>query len=175
MMKYGFGALASLLLTQGAAAVYKNHQINSVIYSHNKYAYIHIYMFMQDTYWRNKLIRRSNKWRRKTSLTKYYLSLYCKGSKRLFKVFVWGSWRPNITEIFWPQTYGRHVVFFLFFWCSTGALGSHSAGWSATSYLQLLRSPNSIGVPEGPPRPGVAFPITSRLQLAWNSNSTLWP
>ena len=26
-----------------------------------------------------------------------------------------GSWRPNITEIFWPQTYGRHVVSFLFF------------------------------------------------------------
>ena len=31
----------------------------TVIYSHNKYAYIHIYMFMQDTYWRNKLIRRT--------------------------------------------------------------------------------------------------------------------
>ena len=28
-------------------------------------------MFMQDTYWRNKLIRRSNKRRRKTSLEKY--------------------------------------------------------------------------------------------------------
>ena len=33
--------------------------IYSVIYSHNKYAYIHIYMFMPDTYWRNKLIRRT--------------------------------------------------------------------------------------------------------------------
>ena len=34
-----------------------------------------------------------------------------------------GSWRPNITKIFWPQTYGRHVVSFLFSWCSIGALG----------------------------------------------------
>ena len=48
----------------------------SVIYSHNKYAYIHIYMFMQDTYRRNKLIRRSNKRRGKTSLTNIWLSLY---------------------------------------------------------------------------------------------------
>ena len=24
------------------------------VFSHNKYAYIHIYMFMQDTYWRNE-------------------------------------------------------------------------------------------------------------------------
>ena len=39
---------------------------------------------------------------------------------------------------------------FLFSWCSTRGLGAHSAGWSATSYQQLLRSPNSIGVPEAP-------------------------
>ena len=68
------------------------------------------------------------------------------------------------------HSYGRRVVSFLFSWCSTGGLGAHSAGWSATSYQQLLRSPNSIGVPEGPPRPGVAFPTTSLLH--WNSNST---
>ena len=28
--------------------------------------------------------------------------------------------------------------------------GAHSVGRPATSYQQLLRSPNSIGVPEGP-------------------------
>ena len=72
-----------------------------------------------------------------------------------FEKVVWGltvrgSWRSNITAIFWPQTYSRHVVSFLFSWCSTRGLGAHSAGWSATSYQQLLRSPNSIGVPEGP-------------------------
>ena len=37
-----------------------------------------------------------------------YLSLYCKGSKRVTQGFhVRGSWRPNIAEIFWPQSYGR--------------------------------------------------------------------
>ena len=78
---------------------------NSVIYSHNKYAYIHIYMFMQDTYWRNKLIRRSNKRRRKTSLTKYLPLTLLQG----FEKVVWGftlrgSWRSNITAIFWSLT-----------------------------------------------------------------------
>ena len=53
-------------------------------------------------------------------------------------------------NILTPHSYGRHVVSFLFSWCSTRGLGAHSAGWSATSYQQLLRSPNSIGVPEGP-------------------------
>ena len=34
-----------------------------------------------------------------------------------------GSWRPNITEIFWPQSYGRHrCVFLVLHGCSTGAL-----------------------------------------------------
>ena len=83
-------------------------------------------MFMQDTYWRNKLIRR-----KKTSLTKYlYLSLYCKGSKKVVWGFtVRGSWRPNITEIFWPQSYGRQrCVFLVLQDCSTGALKSTLLG-----------------------------------------------
>ena len=34
-----------------------------------------------------------------------------------------GSWRPNITEIFWPQSYGRQCcVFLVLHGCSTGAL-----------------------------------------------------
>ena len=73
-----------------------------------------------------------------------------------FEKVVWGftvrgSWRPNINcNNLTPHSYGRRVVSFLFPWCSTGGLGAHSAGWSATSYQQLLRSPNSIGVSEGP-------------------------
>ena len=36
-----------------------------------------------------------------------------------------GSWRPNITEIFWPQSYGRQRCAFLVFQgSSTGALQS---------------------------------------------------
>ena len=36
-----------------------------------------------------------------------------------------GTWRPNITEIFWPQSYGRQCcVFLVLQGCSTGALES---------------------------------------------------
>ena len=43
-----------------------------------------------------------------------YLSLYCKGSKRLFKVCVWeGVEDRTETAIFWPQTYGRQRCVFL--------------------------------------------------------------
>ena len=113
-----------------------------------------------------------------------------------FEKVLWGlrvrwSWRPNITEIFWPHCHDRHVVSFLFSWCSTGGLGAHSAGWSATSYQQLLRSPKLHRGSRGPPRPSVAFPTTSRLQLSetllatplaplgvelnWNRNSIQLP
>ena len=76
------------------------------------------------------------------------------------------------------HSYGRHVVSFLFSWCSTGGLGTHSAGWSATSYQQLFRSPNSIEVLEGPlgrlwlslphflsNRPGTPTQLARRTQL----------
>ena len=80
-------------------------RVTIVIYSHNKYAYIHIYMFMQDTYWCNKLIRRSNKRHRKTSLTKYLPLTLLQGFKKVVWGFtVRGSWRSNITAIFWPLT-----------------------------------------------------------------------
>ena len=57
----------------------------------------------------NESQRHNDKGRAKTSLTNKYLSLYCKGSKRLFKVFtVRGSWRPNrncniLTPLLWPS------------------------------------------------------------------------
>ena len=82
-------------------------------------------------------------------------------------------------NILTPHSYGRHVVSFLFSWCSTGGLGPHSVGWSATSYQQLLRSSNSIGVPEGPlGRVWVSLPHLfsnwpgTPTQLHWSSNST---
>ena len=51
-----------------------------------------------------------------------------------------GSWRPNITEIFWPQSYGRQrCVFLVLHGCSTGAL--ESAGcWFSLLHLVLLLS-----------------------------------
>ena len=43
-----------------------------------------------------------------------YLSLCCKGSKRLFKVCVWeGAGDRTETAIFWPHSYGRQRCVFL--------------------------------------------------------------
>ena len=78
-----------------------------------------------------------------------------------------GSWRPNITAIFWPQSYGRQrCVFLVFQGCSTGGPGPTLLG-NGFLYCILSASsldPNSPG-PKWPLRPDVAFPTTSRLPL----------
>ena len=150
-----------------------------VIYSHNKYAYIHIYMFMQDTYWCNKLIRRSNKRRRKTSLTKYLPLTLLLGFEKVVQGFrVRGSWRPNRNfNILTSSLMAVNVVSFSFFWCSTGGLGVHSAGcWLS---LRILSSssldPNSSG-PQAPSACcGFPYHISSPtgLQLNWPPDSRL--
>ena len=78
-----------------------------------------------------------------------YLSLYCKGSKRLFKVLLWEG-AADRTELQYidPYSYGRQrCVFLVLQGCSTG-------GWMmaffTASYQQLVWSPNSIGLPKGP-------------------------
>ena len=92
-----------------------------------------------------------------------YLSLYCKGSKRDTQGFTMrGSWRPNRTAIYWPSLLWPSAL------CRSRSPGLLNQGptllaFSTASYHQLVWSPNSIGVPEGPFRPGVAFPTTSRL------------
>ena len=56
---------------------------------------------------------------------KYFTSHFiCKVSKKVTQSWrVRGSWRPNITEIFWPQSYGhQRCVFLVLHGCSTGAL-----------------------------------------------------
>ena len=56
---------------------------------------------------------------------KYFTSHFiCKVSKRVTQSLrVRGSWRPNITKIFWPQSYGRQrCVFLVLHGCLTGAL-----------------------------------------------------
>ena len=59
--------------------------------------------------------------RRKTFLTKYLPLTLLQGFERVVQgLRVRGSWRSNITAIFWPQTYGRQRYVFLVLRCSTG-------------------------------------------------------
>ena len=92
--------------------------IHLVIYSHNKYAYIHIYMFMQhhnDTIIDRRTMIKTQ-WQRQTPdkdagrllYNIFYLtSLFVSFERAVPSLRVRESWRPNITEIFWPWSYGR--------------------------------------------------------------------
>ena len=81
-----------------------------------------------------------------------YLSLYCKGSKRLFKVCVWeGAGDQQKLQYFDPTLMAVNVVSFSFSRCSTGGPGAHSAG---DGFLYCILSatsldPNSSGC-QGP-------------------------
>ena len=93
-----------------------------------------------------------------------YLSLYCKGSKGLFKVCVWegvGKTEQNC-NILTPTLIAVNEVSFWVSWCSTGGPGVHSAGcW--LSLLHLISNFSGSQTPSGFPRapgPGVAFPTT---------------
>ena len=133
--------------------------MGSVIYSHNKYAYIHIYKL--DTY------RRNNKRRAKSSFNMYF-SLYCKGSKRLLKVCVWeGAEDRTKTAIYWlPLLWPSALCLSR----SPGLLNQRPRGplcwvrvFSPASCHQRV-SKHHRGS-RGPLRPGVAFPTTSYQQL----------
>ena len=60
----------------------------------------------------------------KTSLTKYLpLTLFVSFERVVQSLRVRGSWKPNITEIFWPRSYGRQrCVFLVLHGGSSGAL-----------------------------------------------------
>ena len=123
------------------------------------------------SYWCNKLIRRSNKRRRKTSLTKYLPLTLLQGFERVVWGFtVRGSWRPNIncnilTPLLWPS----RCVFLVLLMLNRRPRGSLCCvmAFFIASYQHLLRTSAHQG--PRPLRPGVAFPITSSLH--WNSNS----
>ena len=99
--------------------------------------------------------------------SKIYLSLYCKGSKRVTQgLRVRGCWRPNRTEIFWPPLlWPSKLCFSRSPDVQPEALGSTLLG---AGFLYCIVSATSL-VPKlhrgsrGPPRPGVAFPTTTRL------------
>ena len=62
-----------------------------------------------------------------------------------------GSWRPNISEIFWPQSYGRQRCVFLVLWCSTRGPEATLLGDGFLYGILSASSPdlNSSG-PKGP-------------------------
>ena len=74
--------------------------------------------------------------RRKTSLTKYLPLTLLQGFEKVVRgLTVRGSWRLNITEIFWPQSYGRQrCVFLILQGCSTRALESTLLGAGFPSF-----------------------------------------
>ena len=83
-----------------------------------------------------------------------YLSLYCKGSKRVTQgLRVKGSWRPNRNcNILISTLMAVNVVSFSFSICSTGGPEAHSVG-DGFLYCILSASsldPNSSGLLEGP-------------------------
>ena len=121
------------------------------------YAYIHIYMFMQDAYWRN------NNRRAMTSLKKYTSHFIC-------NVCMWeGVGDQTELQYIDPHSYGRQrCVFLVLQVCSTGVPGAQlSVGWwLSLPHLITNWSPNYWGL-RGPRRPGMAFPTTSYQQLLW--------
>ena len=97
--------------------------------------------------------------------------------KGLLKVCVWeGAGDRTETSIFWPSLLWPSrcvfVVLLMLNQRSRGPLCWVMASFTA-SYQQLLWSPNSIGVPEGPLRPGVIF--TYHISSVSVSNSTGTP
>ena len=121
-----------------------------------------IYIYMLDTY------RRNDDRRKKTSLTKYLpLSLLQEFERVVQGLLVRGSWRPNITEIFWPRSYGRQrCVFLVLHGCSTGALESNLLGAGFPYYISSHSHFNSTEL-----SPSVQF---VGLILPSNSDTVIW-
>ena len=71
----------------------------------------------------------------------YLTSLFVSFERVVPSLRVRGSWGPNITEIFWPWSYGRQrCVFLVLHGCSTGALESAGCWLSLPHLVYLLNS-----------------------------------
>ena len=106
--------------------------------------------------------------RRKTSLTKYLPLTLLQEFKRGYSRFVC----ERVLEIeqklqyFYPHSYGRHVVSFLFSRAAQREV--QRATLLGDGFLYCILSASSLDPKlhrgsRGPPRSGVAFPTTSRL------------
>ena len=129
---------------------------------------------MLDTYRRNDN-RRSNKRRRKnrtTSLQILYLSLYCKGSKGLFRVCMWeGAGDRTETSYFDLHSLWPSRCVFLVLLMLNRRPRAHSAGcW--LSLLHLISILSGPQTPSGFPRAplvGCGFPNHIWSLAVWNS------
>ena len=104
------------------------------------------------------------------------LSLYCKGSKRLFKVCVWeGAGDRTKTAIFWPpHSYGRQrCVFLVLLMLNRGPWGllCWVLAFFTASYQHLLSTPSQSGLPRAPSA-GCGFPYPISSNSVSNSTAT---
>ena len=108
-------------------------------------------------------------------LYKYmYLSLYCKGSKRVTQgLRVRGSWRPNRNcNILTPYSYVRQRCVFLVLLMLNRRPWAHSAGWWL-SLLHLITNISGPQTPSGFPRaPSVGRGFLYHISSIFVSNST---
>ena len=116
-----------------------------------------------------------NNRRRRTSLEKYIpLTLFVRVQQGYSGFACEGSWRPNITEIFWPQTYGRQRCVFLVL--QGRRPRAHSAGWwlSLLHLISIFSGPQLIRAQMAPSAwCGFPYHISSHsVRSPWNSNST---
>ena len=140
----------------------------NVLYSYIKYSYIHTYTCSC------RIHTDAMNNRRVKILYKYmYLSLYCKGSKRLCVVSLWeGAGDRTELKYFDPHSYGRQrCVFLVLLMLNQTPRGPFCwvMAFFTASYQHLLLTPIHQG--PKPLRPGVAFPTTSHSN--WNSKCHL--
>ena len=168
-----FNQITSLSLLAGFF-VYQPSWVNKcqnhpcVVFSYtDSCTYIHIYVELILTQWITMSEGSFNK-----ICTSHFIVRVRKGS---LKVCMWeGVGDRTELQYIDPHSYGhQRCVFLVLQGCSTGGPGAQlSAGW----WLPLLHlisnfsGPQLTGGPQGPLRPGVAFPTTSRLLLQLNSN-----
>ena len=138
------------------------------------YTYISIHaeinIYMLDTY------RRNEQQTQEDFFNKVYLplTLYVRFERVAWGFTVRGSWRSNITAIFWPQSYGRQrCVFLVLQGCSTGGPGPTLL---VDGFLYCILSassldPNPSG-PKCPLRPDVAFPYHISSPTVCNSTGS---
>ena len=81
-----------------------------------------------------------------------------------------GRRRSNITEIFWRHCNDRHVVSFLFCWCSTGGLGPTAGCWLPLLHLiSIFSRPQTLSGYPRAPSVGWGFPYHISSLAVWNS------